>query len=220
MITRPRLTALAAAAATAALLSGCTTPPPAPVPTTPAASGAKLATSLTALFKQTLERDKATLSPFEKDVLTRAVATGRIPAGDYQAAVDKRAACMRDAGYTEASTMLANGLYKVTPTVPSSGDIKKWADAYAAKDKSCSTGTTMVVESLYTVQQGNPDLLSDSYQIAVGCLVRAGLVPATYTAKQLEDWVATHEGNPPFKLSDARAQVCLANGGIAVAGQG
>jgi len=179
-------------------------------------AGQKIAPSLVALFQQTLDRDATKLSTFEKDVLTRAVANGKIASIDYEDAFNRRNTCMKDAGYTDKAVKLPNGLYKLSPAIPADGDAQKWMEAWADADKKCAMGNLIIIESLYRIQQGNSDLLADPLEVAARCLVKEGLAPATYTAKELKEWLETQGKQPPFDPKDAKAQVCFSNAGIAV----
>lgn len=198
-----------------ALLSACS------LADSPAASGGpkageKIAPSLTALFRQTLERDASTLSDFEKEVLNRAVANGKIAAIDYEDAFDRRTRCMKDAGYQDKAVKLPNGLYQLSPQVPTEGDAQKWMETWADADKRCAKGNLIIIESLYRIQQGNSDLLADPLEVAARCLVKEGLAPATYTGKELKGWLETQKPEPPFDPKDPKAQVCFSNAGIAI----
>ncbi len=208
-----RLPALVAGFLAGALtLAGCAPAPAA----SPSATGARLAPDLITLYKQTLERERATLSPFELTVLTKAAKTGHIEPADYEEANSKRAACMKDAGYTETMKKLPNGIYQITPVMPTSGDVNKWANDYSDKDNQCSKGTVKIIEALYTTERGNPDLVRDPLELAVRCLAQQGLVTPAFKAKDLEQWLMTSNPPLPFKASDPRAQTCFSNAGIAV----
>lgn len=70
----------------------------------------------------------------------------------------------------------------------------------------------MVIDELYVVQQGNPDLLRDFEAAGAACLVREGLAPKTFGRDDFAD--AFGAGNSdfsdlPFDVKDERAQMCL-----------
>ena len=211
-----RALAVAALATLVVLLGACSSPSGAAGPSSAPSGGQKLAPSLVALFQQTLDRDSAKLSGFERDVLTRAVASGKISALDYEEAFNRRSSCMTDAGYRDHATKMPNGLYQLSPQPPAGKDPQKWMEAWADADKRCATGNLIVIESLYRIQQGNAELLSDPMEVAARCLVSAGLAPATYTAAQLKGWLETQSTTPPFDPKDPKAQSCFSNAGIAV----
>lgn len=207
-----RLRALAVnlLAITGLLLTACTPAPP--------SGGERLAPSLGALFDQYLARKD--LSPFERDVLTRARQSGRIATADYENAHAKEAACMTAAGYDITYKKLPNGLYKNTPHLPTTNDTKKaqaQADALMTASAECAKHVTMVIEALYTVQQGNPDLFADPFDAAVQCLRKAGLVPGDYTTATFADQYAKSFQQAPFDPNGDPAQACLAGAGIAFA---
>ncbi len=194
------------------LLAGCAAAPAQPS----ASTGQKLAPSLVALFQQTLERQKDRLSPFEKQVLERAIANGKIAAVDYEEAFSRRTACMKQAGYNDQVTKLPTGIYQITPKPPVGTDPKAWIEKWADADKKCATGNLIIIESLYRTQQGNDELLADPLEVAARCLVKEGVAPATFTARNLEDWLTKQNPPLPFSASDPKAQLCFSNAGIAV----
>lgn len=182
--------------------------------------GQKLAPSLEALFEQALQRPG--LSQFERDVLSRAVEAGKIAQADYEEAHSRYARCMKDAGVTETYTKLSNGLYEIhPPRVTGNGATAQEAgNRYKAVSEKCARGTMPVVESLYLVQQGNPDLLADPFAVAVRCLVKAGVAPADYTPEDLKADQKNLFAQAPYKVSDPQAHACLFAAGFAVAVRG
>lgn len=196
-------------------LAGCSTAPAAPSP-----GSAKVAPSLTALFQQTLDQRGPSLSSFEREVIERAVREGRLSAADYQEAVNRRTQCMTDAGYTESAVQQPNGLIKISPQMPTSGDVNQWMERYIDKSDACADGTLKVIEMLYLDQQGNPDLLADPLDIIITCLRKEGVVDDAFTTDDLRAWSENPKGTTlPFSLTDPKATQCLANGGIAVQSQ-
>jgi hypothetical protein len=208
---RLSLLAVSLLAATGLLLAGCAS--------TPAASGGeRLAPSLGALFDQYLARSD--LSAFEREVLTRAKQNGRITTADYETAHAKEASCMAAAGYNITYKKLPNGLYKNTPHLPPTTDNKKaqaQADAMMTASAECAKGVSMIIEALYTAQQGNPDLFADPFTAAVQCLRKAGLVPGDYTAETLSEQYEKSFQQAPFDPNADAAQACLTGAGIAFA---
>lgn len=180
--------------------------------------GEKIAASLGALFDQYLARDD--LSDFEREVLERATANGKIAAEDYENAHAQEAACMKDAGYDIDYEKLANGLYKSTPHLPQLTDNaanNKQVDEYFTMSETCSDGVSIVIESLFTLQQGNSDLLVDQDETAVQCLRKAGLVPGDYTAETFAAELPNSFADSPFDPNGDAAQACFAGAGIAFA---
>lgn len=183
-----------------------------PKPGRPAA-GARIAPDMVTLMKQ-IDR-RTDLSPFEREVLTRSIKSGQIADADYEEAHDRYARCVTQAGYKETYTKLANGVYQVhyqPGAAPSTAQAKAWFDATGE----CAKGTLAMIESLYTLQQGNPDLLANPREVVVQCLVQEGLAPADYTVAKLDKDLETALKSAPFKAKDLKVQTCLSNGGLAV----
>jgi hypothetical protein len=178
--------------------------------------GQKVATSLVALFRQAQQRPG--LSDFEREVLNRAVSSGRIAQADYEEAHSRYARCMKDAGVTETYTKLPNGAYEIHPPLADGHGTEATAalDRYKTVSDKCARGTMPVVESLFLVQQGNPDLLADPYAVAVRCLVKVGAVSAAYTAEALKKDLQGDAAKASFKIGDPQAHTCLWSAGFAV----
>jgi hypothetical protein len=181
----------------------------------PPGAGQKIAPSLVALFRQTLQRDD--LSEFEREVINRAIATGRLSQADYEEAHSRYARCIKDSGVVEVYEKLPNGVYE--PRTDLSGATDAEADAarkrYEVISDRCLDGM-FVVETLYQTQQGNPDLLVDTFEVAVRCLVKAGLAPVGYTAADLKADVRSRWTNTPYDVNDPQAHTCLWSAGFSV----
>jgi hypothetical protein len=193
--------------------SGCASddgggaPPPGP-------SGAKIATSLTALLDQALARTD--LSPEVREILERSKATGSIAAADYEAAFGRYAKCVRDAGVSEEYKKLSSGIYQVTPHYSTTSEAAERADF--DKSNECGFRHLATVESLYTLQVGNPDLLADSNEVAARCLLKAGLVKADFTADDYKALAEKGFEGAPFDTAAPAFRQCLANTGGALGG--
>ncbi|MFT4050988.1 MAG: hypothetical protein QM677_01920 [Microbacterium sp.] len=196
------------------LLTGCTTTDSETAPSAPA-EGEKIATSLTALIEQELASED--LSGFEREVYERAADTGEIASADYEEAFSRYTQCVQEGGYDETATKLANGLYQVSLELPDGGDAQEYYDAYNAVAEDCAKGTIASIEALYRLQQGNDELLSNPYEVAVLCLQEAGLAPGDYTASDLEVEFSDGFEGVPFDVNDSQAQLCFSNAGLAVA---
>jgi hypothetical protein len=175
--------------------------------------GARIADSFVTLFQRQL--DKETLSDFERDVFTRAVATGRIDPADYEEAHRRYDLCLRDAGVELTYSKGSDGTYLIIN--PSTGP---WSeDEFESIDYSCYHGVLPNVEALFHLQQNNPDLLADSREVAVRCLLKAGLVPSSYSVDDFgrdADGVSPYEPpfmNAPFDGQDPVAVQCLRGAG-------
>lgn len=203
----------AVATAAVLVLSGCTTTTEGTYEGgTNTASNEKIAGSLTELFQQALDDPENAANPFVVDVLTRAVDTGAISQADYDEAHRLYRVCMNDAGYEESYTQLANGSYQITPPQLSGQDA---VEKYMAVGTECSAELAPI-EALFITQQGNPDLLSDQDQIAVQCLIEAGVVDATYTSQKLRDDLDSAFKNASYDPMSAEAQTCFSNAGYSI----
>lgn len=167
------------------------------------------------------ELDGSDLSDFERDVLKRAVKTGRIEQDDYEQAHAKYLQCMTTAGYDQlAYDKLPNGLYSLS-------DDAVIDNGYADQMVACSEGTTRVIEADYRDQQDNPDRYKDHGIIAVQCLRDAGVVGDDYTAAEFNRSVEKMNSGGarpqdafsfPLKSDDSQALYCLYLGGLSLKG--
>jgi hypothetical protein len=166
----------------------------------------QLAGSLTELFRQAL--DNLNPSPVEREVLERAIIAGQIDPVDYEDAHIRYALCMTQHGFDPRFRKTSEGLYVELPYL--------FVDNQAALDAAvtkCSQGTS-VVESLYQIQQANPDLLADQRLVAVRCLRARGFVDAAYTVEDFEKDRTV--GKFPFdQYGDEEANNCLWKAGYA-----
>lgn len=168
-----------------------------------------LAGSLTELFEQKME---TTDNAFVLEVLERSIETGSIAQQDYDEAHRLYAECMTDAGYEETYRQDTNGVWRITPPPLSGGEE---VERYMSIGADCSDELAPI-ESLFTVQQGNPDLLADPAAAVAACLREAQLVSADYTA---EDFAADLESgfdNASYDVNSSEAQSCFSGNGYAV----
>lgn len=191
-------------------LSGCSSEPTATPGTGP--KGAKIASSLTALFDQALQ--KKDMSPEVRAILERARTTGKIAAADYEAAFGRYSKCVRDAGVKEEYKKLSSGIYQVIPHYSRTSQAAERADF--DKSNECGFRHLATVESLYTLQIANPDLLADGNEVAVRCLLKAGLVKADFTAEKYKALADKGFEGAPFDTASPAFQQCLAGTGGAV----
>ncbi|MBO1740408.1 hypothetical protein [Leifsonia sp. TF02-11] len=191
----------------AALISaaGCT---PAEQP------GGKLASTYVALIEAELA--SGNLTDFETDVLTRARERGSISQSDYEAAHTRYKECMASKGIVAQERRYPNGIIHSTPPGP---DDSFTIDDLAEANFACGVGTTAAIDQLYSVQQGNPDLLRDRNEAGAACLVREGIAPVSFSR---EDFAATFDGpgsdysSLPFDVHDDRVHMCLYVAGIVI----
>jgi hypothetical protein len=178
-------------------------------------AGQKIAPSLKALFQQTLQRSD--LSEFERQAITRALETGKLSQADYEEAHSRYARCMKDAGQVETYTKLPNGLYEPHPDLTGRTNEETGAavERYKTVSDQCLDGV-FTVQTLYSTQQANPDLLADNFESAVRCLVKTGVAPADYTADDLKADQKNLWADAPYKVNDPQAHACLWSAGFAV----
>jgi len=170
-----------------------------------------LASSLVALFQQSLDqapKSSMGLTAQEEQILQRAIAAGSISAADYEAAHATFEACMTQHGVDDPWKKGVDGVY-----YPQGIDSTKvsFTSAQLSAARDVCEPEDYWVQSLYTVQQSNPDLYSDQREAAVVCLRRGGLVDASYTVDQFAaDQAAL---TFPFDVYDPVANACLAGAG-------
>ena len=178
--------------------------------------------SLESMFKSAASRKD--LDDFERDVLNRAVKTGRIDPADYETAHDKYLECMANAGYDEHDTKMPDGLYKSSETLDPNIDSKQWFKQVT----SCSAHTTDTIESLFRDQQDNPERYKDTGILAAQCLMDAGIADKTYTAAKFNESaqiLQAHHDNDQRALQEifgfpvagkqgSQARYCLSLGGL------
>ncbi len=188
-------------------------------------SNAERIESLESIFKS--EASRKDLDDFERDVLSRAVKTGRIDPADYEAAHDKYLECMANAGYDEHDTKMPDGLYKSSETMDPNIDSKQWFK----QSVTCSDHTTGIIEGLFRDQQDNPERYKDPGILAAQCLVDAGIVDKTYTAAKFNESaqiLQAHNDNDQRTLQEifgfsvagkqgSQARYCLSLGGAGMA---
>lgn len=164
-------------------------------------------------FKEARGRAK---SDFERAALDRAVRDGKIDPADYEEAFSRYRRCAQDAGIKETYKKQPNGIYQVTP-VDVAAD-KKSVDEYMNTTGDCADNAGLIrLEALFRTQVDNPDLLADPREVAVRCLVKAGLVPADYTAEKLMTYLKGDLAKvTDFDPMAPEAQKCLTAGGMAV----
>ncbi len=182
----------------------------------PPSPGGKLASSYIALIEEDLV--SGNLSEFETELLKRAKDRGTISQSDYEAAHDRYRECMARRGITAEERRYPNGIIHSTPPGP---DDASTIDDLADADFICAVGTIAAIDQLYSVQQGNPDLLRDRNEAGAACLVREGIAPASFSR---EDFATAFDGpgrssawsSLPFDVRDERVHMCLYVAGIVI----
>ncbi|MEA5453688.1 hypothetical protein SPF06_03040 [Sinomonas sp. JGH33] len=136
------------------------------------------------------------LNDFEREVYQRAKESGRISQADHDEAYSRLSACMTESGKPITLRKLKNGLYRITSTPLDPNESTEHAIAIIS---SCEDSTTGFIPELFQIQQVNPELIGDSFEVTYRCLERAGLVPDGYSLERFKK--AQLEPPPPGKRS-------------------
>lgn len=163
-----------------------------------------------------------TLQEFDREVLERAKNSGRIEQADYDEAYSRFAHCMATSGKPVTLTRLSNGLYRIENTPLSDGESVESAMSLVTK---CQQGTTNEVGELYGIQQGNPELLANPYEIAHKCLEAKGMVDSTFSAEDLRKAIGSERSGGgsalgdslPFDAHGDEAQACFIGANMTIA---
>lgn len=173
----------------------------------------KLASSYVSLIEEQLRNEN--LSGFERELLARAKERGSISQIDYETAHARYKECMAQSGAVADEHRFANGLIHSNAGAPAAN---LTVEQLAEIDFSCASGTLVVVDELYLVQQGNPDLLRDRNEAGAACLVREGIAPTSFSR---DDFATAFDGpgfrdydSLPFEIKDERVHMCLYVAGI------
>jgi hypothetical protein len=186
--------------------SACTAEP-APLADT---DGEKVAGSLTELFERQLEHES---DPFVVDVLERAIESGSITQGDYDAAHAMYDRCMSDLGHELDYERRKNGTLAETGPFPDSQDE---LDAFSDDAEGCAEQIAPI-ESLFATQNGNPELLADPETQVVRCLADRGLTPDSYDEDTFRSDLERLADSPfPFDVNSSEAQECFENAGFGI----
>lgn len=169
----------------------------------------RLAGSLVEMFEQKLA---VQTNSFVIDVLERAIGSGAIAQADYEEAHRLYRQCMEDAGYREAFEQQANGVVQITPPKLDGEDAVK---KYMRIGSECSDELAPI-ESLFVVQQGNPELLAEPEEVVARCLMKAGLVGPDYAADDFRADLDQAFASAAFDPSSDAAQTCFSGAGYAI----
>lgn len=167
-----------------------------------------------------LKLSQSDLNDFEREAYLRAKETGRIAQADYDEAYARYSECMTAGGKRVELSKLKNGLYREKLAPLRSDESTEEAMTVVS---SCQRSTTGYLPEMFGIQQGNPELLWNSDEVAYRCLERSGLVPDGYS---LEKYANTMQ-NPkpgggsrlndmPFDFKSDDVQACLVGAGISM----
>ncbi len=163
------------------------------------------------------------IQDFERGVLERARESGRIEQADYDEAYSRYSQCMEAVGKPVRLKKLSNGLYRVDPSPKSDAES---VEAYMQVENSCSKPTILFIANLYGIQQGNPKLLANPYEIAYRCLEAKSLLTPAFS---FEEFVGQFQGpgsngskldNLPFDAFDDEAQACFLGANMVIGKSG
>lgn len=154
----------------------------------------KLAESFSELLDQRLSLPR--INDFEREVYERAKKTGRIEQADYDEAYSRFASCMSEGGKPIKLRKLKSGLYRITNAPLDPGETTEHAMTIVS---ACQDVTTGFIPELFQIQQVNPQLIGDGFEVTYRCLERAGLVPDGYSLDQFKK--SQREAPPPGKRS-------------------
>ena len=80
----------------------------------------------------------------------------------------------------------------------------------------CTQGTTSALGELFSIQQGNPELLADPYEVAYKCLMKEGDIGSTFSLDDFKNAMRSSkaeetpfEDRVPFDPYNDRAQTCF-----------
>lgn len=173
-------------------------------------------------FAELIDEDLGSplLQEFDREILERAKATGRIEQSDYDEAYGRFEQCMSASGEPVKLKKFNNGLYRVDTTPLSPGESLESAMDVVAQ---CSSGTVAHIANLYGIQQGNPKLLANAYQVVYECMEAKGLVDSDFSLKEFTK-VMDEPGPPgvplsarlPFNPYADEAQECFISGNMTV----
>lgn len=137
---------------------------------------------------------RSATSDFERAVL----ADGEVTRAEYEEAVGRYVSCMADSGI-EVGLHEQGGYYTYS--------FAKTQDVFTTSDR-CAEGSTLLVAGLYIAQLTNPGA-EDYDELIVACLIRAGLVEASYSAAQLD--TDARDGTLPFDDTAPGFDACTAD---------
>ena len=182
----------------------------------PAGTSERFATNLDEYIDQILRQDSGqAASEWQKTVLQNAKGGKGISASDYEKAWSNYTSCMTGKGYKPFNLdRYPNGIYHMparmtgTPAQEQKYRSDYYDRYYANVD---------ALDSVYSMQVGNPSLIKDQDEAIVDCLKRDNLVDKSYTASDLrrERGLDGGKGRYSFDRRNMSVRGCLvANGWV------
>ncbi len=183
--------------------------------------GRHVANNFTELIDSALSAPN--LQEFERSVLVHARQTGRLEQADYDEAYRRFADCMEVSGEPVKLKKLSNGLYRMDTTPLSPGETLESAAAVVSK---CSNGTITHIANLFGIQQGNPELLFNPYEIVFKCLEAKAIVSPSLTFEKFAEVFNSPDSKGAwseslgFDVFDDEAQACFIGANITLVESG
>lgn len=148
-------------------------------------------------------------------------ADNKIDAAEYEEAVQRYMACMKEAlpeEFAERFTAVKDkyGMYGYNGPPVTAEQQAGWDSAYNEHDPTCRTGTIELIEPLFTGMVMNPMRLSPDEQI-VDCLKRYQLVDDSYSVENLKADFGSAQGDDaePGSFDPSKATGLDLNSGVA-----
>ncbi len=170
--------------------------------------GARAAASITEYIDLMLREDDD-MDLNQRTVLEKARGNGgSISQGDYVAAWMAYRQCMVDKGHADPPLHRVNGIYlgtvKTSTLGVSQAQIRKVDDDLAY----CQTYHMSLVDVIYRMNIGNPQLYSNPDEALVDCLRRHDLVPKGYNAERFNKESLSNTYS--FDFCDSQTRTCIA----------
>ncbi|MCL2092242.1 MAG: hypothetical protein FWH11_13755 [Micrococcales bacterium] len=177
------------------------------------AEGARYASSMSELIRMDL--DDPSLSKENRAILESAAEAGAISLSVYEDAAQIYQQCLADLGNDVEWRKLPDGTYLAAPQNIDT------MDKYGDDSWTCAQDGFSTIESLYSIQQNNPNLYTDQYEAIYSCLGAKGKRPGGVTLdefrSELDAVYLEDQGSTWLDLSDPEIAICLQGNGFGIA---
>lgn len=186
-------------------------------------SGARLAPSVSDYAEQLADKFAGSMDDRQREAVERVVETGEVSQSDYEQALSDYRQCMIDRGYREIIFLDVGGGIREEAAHQAGTDQQE--RRYAQDSMECGDAHTTVVDELYRMQVGNPELLQDHNEAIADCLRRTGQVESSYDGEQFRREYERYQNGTadsdewPFSFPEdtSESQMCrVSNGWISV----
>ncbi len=133
-------------------------------------SGARLAPSVSDYAEQLADKFAGSMDDRQREAVERVVKTGEVSQSDYEQALSDYRQCMIDRGYREIIFLDMGGGIREEAAHQAGTDQQE--RRYAQDSMECGDAHTTVIDELYRMQAGNPELLQDHNEAIADCLRR------------------------------------------------